>query len=61
MTDISLLVFAGKIIRFNHRNNVHILEETLSFGPLLIVFILAFAVPMILVRFKRLRVPIVVG
>ena len=37
------------------------MEESLSFTPLLIVFFLAFAVPMILGRFKQLRLPIVVG
>jgi len=37
------------------------MEETLSFTPLLIVIFLAFAVPMLLARFKRLRLPIVVG
>ena len=37
------------------------MEETLSFAPLLLVIFLAFAVPMFLARFKRLRLPIVVG
>ncbi|MFN2143777.1 MAG: monovalent cation:proton antiporter family protein [Anaerolineales bacterium] len=37
------------------------MEETLSFAPLLIVIFLAFLVPMLLARFKRLRLPIVVG
>jgi Kef-type K+ transport system membrane component KefB/Trk K+ transport system NAD-binding subunit len=37
------------------------MEETLSFLPLLIVLFLAFLVPIILSRFKRMRVPIVVG
>jgi Kef-type K+ transport system membrane component KefB len=37
------------------------MEETRSFVPLLIVLFLAFVVPMILVRFKSLRLPIVVG
>ena len=37
------------------------MEETRSFVPLLIVFFLAFIVPMILLRFKNLRIPIVVG
>ncbi len=37
------------------------MEETLSFTPLLIVIFLAFLVPMVLARFKRLRLPIVVG
>jgi Kef-type K+ transport system membrane component KefB len=36
-------------------------EETQSFVPLLIVVALAFAVPVILARFKRLRFPVVVG
>jgi Kef-type K+ transport system membrane component KefB len=36
-------------------------EETRSFASLLIVFSIAFVVPMILVRFKNLRLPIVVG
>jgi Kef-type K+ transport system membrane component KefB/Trk K+ transport system NAD-binding subunit len=36
-------------------------EETRSFVPLLIVFFLAFIVPMVLLRFKNLRIPIVVG
>ena len=37
------------------------MEETLSFAPLLIVIFLAFAVPMLLARFRKLRLPIVVG
>lgn len=37
------------------------MEETQSFAPLLIVFLLAFAVPMVLARFKKLKLPIVVG
>jgi trk system potassium uptake protein TrkA len=37
------------------------MEETHSFVPLLIVVLLAFAVPLILSRFKRLRLPVVVG
>ncbi len=37
------------------------MEETRSFVSLLIVFLLAFIVPMILIRFKKLRLPIVVG
>jgi Kef-type K+ transport system membrane component KefB len=37
------------------------MEETLSFAPLLIVLFLAFVVPMVLSRFKKLRLPIVVG
>ena len=37
------------------------MEETLSFIPLLTVIFLAFIVPIILSRFKRLRLPIVVG
>jgi Kef-type K+ transport system membrane component KefB/Trk K+ transport system NAD-binding subunit len=37
------------------------MEETLSFIPLLLVVFLAFIVPILLSRFKRLRVPIVVG
>ena len=37
------------------------MEETRSFAPLLIVFLLAFIVPMVLVRVKKLRIPIVVG
>lgn len=37
------------------------MEETLSFAPLLLVIFLAFAVPMLLARFKSLRLPIVVG
>jgi trk system potassium uptake protein TrkA len=36
-------------------------EETQSFVPLLIVVALAFVVPVILTRFKRLRLPVVVG
>ena len=37
------------------------MEESLSFVPLLIVALLAFLVPLVLSRFKRLRVPVVVG
>ena len=37
------------------------MEETRSFLPLLLVVFLAFLVPIILSRFKRLRLPIVVG
>jgi len=37
------------------------MEESLSFYPLLIVVTLAFIVPITLSRFKRLRLPIVVG
>jgi Kef-type K+ transport system membrane component KefB len=37
------------------------MEETLSFLPLLLVVFLAFLVPILLSRFKRLRLPIVVG
>jgi Kef-type K+ transport system membrane component KefB len=37
------------------------MEESLSFLPLLIVLFLAFLVPIALSRFKRIRLPIVVG
>ena len=37
------------------------MEESHSFIPLLIVALLAFLVPLVLSRFKRLRVPVVVG
>ncbi len=37
------------------------MEETLSFLPLLIVIFLAFVVPIALSRFRKLRLPIVVG
>lgn len=37
------------------------MEETVSFTPLLIVIFLAFIVPLVLTRFRRLRLPIVVG
>lgn len=37
------------------------MEESLSFLPLLVVSLVAFLVPLLLSRFKRLRVPIVVG
>lgn len=37
------------------------MEETRSFAPLLIVVLLAFAVPLLLSRFRRLSPPIVVG
>jgi Kef-type K+ transport system membrane component KefB/Trk K+ transport system NAD-binding subunit len=37
------------------------LEETHSFIPLLVVVLLAFAVPIVLLRFRRLGIPIVVG
>jgi len=37
------------------------MEETMSFLPLLIVIFLAFLVPITLSRFKKLRLPIVVG
>ncbi len=37
------------------------MEESVSFVPLLIVVLLAFLVPMVLLRFKRLRLPVVVG
>lgn len=37
------------------------MEEPRSFGPLLIVIALAFIVPLVLNRFKRLRLPVVVG
>lgn len=37
------------------------MEEVQSFSPLLIVIFLAFLVPLVLSRFKRLRLPIVVG
>ena len=37
------------------------MEETSSFIPLLLVVFLAFLVPVLLSRFKRLRLPIVVG
>ncbi|MBL7161732.1 MAG: cation:proton antiporter [Anaerolineales bacterium] len=37
------------------------MEESLSFYPLLIVVFLAFIVPFTLSRFKRLRLPIMVG
>jgi len=37
------------------------MEGSLSFTPLLIVAFLAFLVPLVLSRFKRLRVPVVVG
>jgi Kef-type K+ transport system membrane component KefB/Trk K+ transport system NAD-binding subunit len=38
-----------------------IMEENLSFAPLLLVVFLAFLVPITLARLKRLRLPIVVG
>lgn len=37
------------------------MEETISFLPLLLVVLLAFLVPVILLRVKRLRLPVVVG
>lgn len=37
------------------------MEESQSFVPLLIVVVLAFFVPLILSRFRRLRLPVVVG
>lgn len=37
------------------------MEDGLSFVPLLIVLLLAFLVPLVLSRFKRLSLPIVVG
>lgn len=37
------------------------MEESLSFAPLLLVIFLAFIVPVVLSRFKRLTLPIVVG
>jgi trk system potassium uptake protein TrkA len=37
------------------------MEETHSFVPLLIVVVLAFLVPLVLTRFKRLSIPLVVG
>ncbi|MFC2046610.1 monovalent cation:proton antiporter family protein [Chloroflexota bacterium] len=37
------------------------MEETQSFVPLLIVVALAFLVPLVLARFRRLRLPVVVG
>jgi len=37
------------------------MEETQSFAPLLAVLVLAFLVPMLLSRFKKLMIPIVVG
>lgn len=37
------------------------MEESMSFVPLLIVVFLAFAVPIVLSRFRKLRLPIVVG
>ena len=37
------------------------MEESHSFVPLLIVAVLAFFVPLILSRFRKLRVPVVVG
>jgi trk system potassium uptake protein TrkA len=37
------------------------MEESHSFVPLLIVVALAFAVPLVLSRFRRMRVPVVVG
>jgi len=38
-----------------------LMEESHSFFPLLIVVLLAFLVPIVLSRFRRLRIPIVVG
>jgi trk system potassium uptake protein TrkA len=37
------------------------MDETVSFVPLLIVVLLAFLVPVVLLRFRRLRLPVVVG
>jgi Kef-type K+ transport system membrane component KefB/Trk K+ transport system NAD-binding subunit len=37
------------------------MEETHSFVPLLVVVVLAFIVPLVLARFRRLRLPVVVG
>jgi len=37
------------------------MEDTLTFIPLLLVLVLAFIVPLLLTRFKRLYLPIVVG
>ena len=37
------------------------MEESHSFVPLLIVVVVAFFVPLVLSRFKRLRLPVVVG
>ena len=37
------------------------MEAEAGFTPLLIVIALAFAVPLVLMRFQRLRLPIVVG
>jgi Kef-type K+ transport system membrane component KefB len=37
------------------------MAETHSFVPLLIVVLLAFLVPLVLSRFRRMRVPVVVG
>ena len=37
------------------------MEESRSFIPLLLVVLLAFLVPIVLSRFKKLRLPIVVG
>jgi Kef-type K+ transport system membrane component KefB len=37
------------------------MEETQSFAPLLLVLALAFFVPLLLSRIKRLMIPIVVG
>jgi len=37
------------------------MHGTLSFAPLLLVVLLAFAMPVVLARFRRLRLPIVGG
>jgi Kef-type K+ transport system membrane component KefB len=37
------------------------MEDTLTFIPLLLVLVLAFIAPLLLTRFKRLYLPIVVG
>jgi trk system potassium uptake protein TrkA len=37
------------------------MEESHSFVPLLLVIVLAFVVPLLLSRFKRLSIPVVVG
>ena len=45
----------------NFRLEEFLMEETRSFIPLLLVVFLAFLVPILLSRFKNLRLPIVVG
>ena len=37
------------------------MEEVRTFAPLLVVIFLAFAIPMLLARFKRFMIPVVVG